>query len=101
MKGDRVAIGEYNATSEAGVTGAGAVYIYDRDERAAWSETRITALDRARNSYFGFRVAVDGPRVAVAAIGVRQNEVRRGVVYVYDDDGAGGFTERRLVAESD
>jgi choice-of-anchor B domain-containing protein len=64
----------------------GAVYVFEK-QGDAWRETaKLAATDAAPNDWFGYSIAIAGDRVA---IGARNKDRNRGVVYVYRRSGAG------------
>ena len=78
LDGDRAIIGA-SGDNDLG-TGAGAVYIYER-QGAVWTQqAKITASDGAAFDSFGTDVAVEGDRILTSALGAGGF----GKAYVYD-----------------
>ena len=90
VSGDRIVVGAGGDDERSG-----AVYVFERDGRGGWLETKLTASDRAPNEYFGYwasyfsgvPVTIEGDRIAVGS---------RSAVYMFEFDGSGGWVETRL-----
>jgi hypothetical protein len=94
VSGDRIVVGAHGDPA----TEAGAAYIYDSDGLGGWDETPLHASDSSASDLFGVAVAVSGDRVAVGAQDQDGAAFDEGAAYLYDPDGAGGWTETRLTA---
>jgi choice-of-anchor B domain-containing protein len=72
----------------------GAVYVFEK-QGEMWRETaRLAAPDGMPNDWFGFSVAIAGERIA---IGARNKDRGRGVVYTYRRAGTGWQESGRIV----
>lgn len=99
--GQSVAISDGRVLVGARIAGgplpdAGAVYLYERDGSGGWVETKITPSDAARYHYFGAAVALDGRRVLATAPGDGGAAPGAGGAYLFEPDGAGGWTETKF-----
>jgi hypothetical protein len=80
---------------DGGGNGAGAAYVYARDD-GAWTElTTLFASEPAAGDGFGWAVAVDGERIVVGAPG---GLGATGAAYVFDRDGDSWGAGTRLSA---
>ena len=96
VSGDRVVVGAY--LDDDNGNDSGSVYVYEPDGTGGWTETKLTASDGAAGDQFGVSVAVSGNRIVVGALWDDDNGEDSGSVYVYEPDGAGGWTETKLTA---
>lgn len=95
VDGDWVVVGAGGVNDDTG-----AVYVFEQDGNGDWAGTKLTASDGAPRTYFGFHldrplgmpVAVDGGRIVVGSRPLGGPST----VYVYEPDGAGGWTETKL-----
>ncbi len=82
---------------------SGSAYVYTRNGQGDYSEWKLVALTGVESTnYFGESVAIHGSTIAVGSsqarkVGGNHNGLPAGAVYVYQDDGQGGFSETRLV----
>ena len=77
----------------------GSAYIYEPDGYGGYTETVLFAADGLPNDGFGSSVTVhDSGVVLVGASNGEGAEADTGAVYVYTPDGAGGYTEAKLIA---
>lgn len=76
---------------------SGSVYVYRSDGAGGWTETKLTASDGASFNQFGYSVATSEGRIVVGAINGVTGRTATGAVYIFDEDGAGGWTETKLV----
>jgi Ca2+-binding RTX toxin-like protein len=84
-----------------GTGSPGAVYLYQPDGAGGFNETKIVASDGISGDEFGYSVDLNDGIIAVGAPWVSLGAgFAQGAVYLYHDDGAGGFTETKLVAAS-
>lgn len=84
VDGTRMVVGAYYADVNDNQN-QGAVYIYEFDG-VNWKQTnKLTASDGVTNTRFGYRVSIDGNRLAVLADNV--GEGRQKKIYVYELDG--------------
>jgi hypothetical protein len=93
VSGDRIVVGAPYHDPDW----TGSVYVYEADGAGGWSETKLTASDGAAEDRFGW-VAVSGDRIVVGAPWDDDNGSRSGSAYVYEADGAGGWSETKLTA---
>lgn len=87
---DFIFVGASGSSEKA--SGAGAVYVYKKDDSGDWVEHQVLYADRILgNNYFGSSVAVSGNLLAVGASGqtLKHYNYSTGAVYVFklDDDG--------------
>jgi hypothetical protein len=92
IDGDTVAVGAY--LDDATATGAGAAYVFDRDNGGAdnWGEvSQLLASDGGDDDLFGSSVSIDGDRVVVGAPGhdLTVTDTAAGAAYVYGRDTGG------------
>ena len=74
--------------------GAGAVYIFERDDAENWQETaKLIASDATENANFGLALSASGDRVVIGAPG----QGASGAAYVFARQGAGWVEEAKLV----
>jgi hypothetical protein len=96
VAGDRIAVGAHGDDDNG--SDSGSAYVYEPDGAGGWTETKISASDGATADAFGISVTTDGDRVVVGSHGDDDNGALSGSVYVYESDGAGGWTETKLIA---
>jgi len=75
--------------------GAGAIYVFERDEFGLWGEEEVVKLwasDASSNEEFGTSVAVEDDLIAVGS---------NGVVYLFERDGFGVWTETAKLLPED
>ena len=76
------------------VKGAGAVFLFERDEVGAWVQTAyLKASQSSQGDRFGTSLALDGSRLVVSA--PHQHD-RKGAVYVFEQDDAGTWKEKAV-----
>jgi uncharacterized repeat protein (TIGR01451 family) len=105
VSGDKVAIGGNGVTTGDGV-GAGAAWIFDRDEGGSgnWGEARyITPADAFEYQNFGHTVAIRGDLLMVGAGRAASGDILRGSAYLFERDygGAGNWGERVKLVSPD
>lgn len=95
MDGGRLVVG---APKDDNSTGA--AYVYEPDGAGGWHETKLTASDGFFGRGFGWSVAAGDGRVVVGMPGdiITGGSFDLGAAYVYESDGAGGWTETKLTA---
>ncbi len=84
IDGDTVAVGAKKDNSARG-----AVYLFERDAGGVdqWGQVKkITASDSATSDYFGYRVVLDGDRLAV---GSGHGNSRQGAAYLFERNSGG------------
>ncbi|MCH2134084.1 MAG: hypothetical protein MK116_10080 [Phycisphaerales bacterium] len=97
IEGDRIFVG----APKHGLYNHGAVYIYERDDTGAWSQTRkLEASDQSNWAEFGYSVDADGDRLAVGATYDDRDGADTGSTYVYDLDEDGNWTETAILRAS-
>jgi len=86
--------------SALGFQGVGAVWVFDRDESGAWTETALLQPDEPTpQEFFGWELAYDGEQLIVGSFA---NEEGTGAAYVFAQDGQGDwFQEARLALDED
>lgn len=94
--GDRVVVGAYADADNGSFSGS--AYVFESDGVGGWSETKLTASDGTANDEFGRAVGASGDRIVVGAYNDLLSGVHFGSVYVYEPDGAGGWSETKLTA---
>jgi polyhydroxybutyrate depolymerase len=80
------------------VRGLGAAYVYTPDGAGGRSEVELTPSDAPEFSSLERSVAVDGDTIVVGANADDEAAPTAGAAYVYTPDGAGGYTETKLMA---
>jgi len=84
LDGDSLAVGASN-DNDAGVTSAGAVYVFERINSEWVFQEELHALDAAAYDYFGQDVSLDGNHLAVGAFTDDDSgEIDGGAVYLYE-----------------
>ncbi|MDJ0925933.1 MAG: S-layer homology domain-containing protein [Acidimicrobiia bacterium] len=91
---DRMVVGA--PLADSGGRDSGAAYVFDRNATGDWSQTRLVASDGTDLAHFGYSVALAGDLVVIGAERADGVEPVSGAVYVYEPDGAGGWTETKL-----
>ncbi|WP_244649761.1 VCBS domain-containing protein [Pseudovibrio japonicus] len=100
-------LGRSVAVNDAGVIVVGApgddpsgsVYVYTPDGSGGYEQIKLTAPDGAEGDYFGYSLAVnDTGVIVVGAHGDDDWGSASGSVYVYVPDGAGGYSNVKLIA---
>jgi hypothetical protein len=128
LSGDTLAVGAVGESSGAtGVNGdqadnsrggAGAVYVFTRNESSEWSQqayikaSNTDSDPRYWNDEFGYSVALDGDALAVSAIGedsqatgingdqTGNNSDESGAVYLFTRDASGTWSQQAYVKAS-
>ncbi len=87
---------------------SGSAYLFQMNAQGVWEEnTKITALDRAANDWFGNSVAISGDNIVIAA---RQEDedatggntmTNAGSVYVFHNDGNNNWLQTQKLTSSD
>lgn len=97
VDGDTIAIGAEG--ENAGMTDAGAVYIFER-KQGAWQETgKLTTPDPNGNDRFGSSVSLNGDELVIGARGHTVNgNVAAGAVYTYLRNGNDWEFDQKLTA---
>ncbi len=99
ISGDRVVIGAFNDGDNG--FGSGSAYVFEPNGAGGWSETKILPSDPSERSNFGGSVAVDGDLVLIAAEADGTAGLGRGSAYLFEPNGAGGWTETKKIVASD
>ncbi len=82
-----------------GGSNSGSLYVYTPDGIGGYSEVKLTASDAVASDFLGYSVAMNEAGVVVAgALGNDDNGSYAGAAYVFRPDGAGGYTETKLLA---
>lgn len=115
MEEDSGATGIDGDQADNSANGAGAVYVFSRDEAGLWSqEAYVKASNAEWGDFFGHAVGLsaDGDTMAVGAwledsstTGIDGDQAdngtaNSGAVYLYDRDGAGGWSQQAYVKAS-
>ena len=88
----RILTGAYTTNNSTG-----AAYLFEPDGLGGYTETKFTASDGGPGERYGWDVALDGDNVVVSAYRKDHSGIDwAGVVYVYQPDGNGGWTETNL-----
>ena len=96
VSGDRIVVGAY-LDDDSG-TSSGSAYLFESDGAGGWSQTKLLAADGAAGRGFGSSVAIAGDRIVVGASGDDDNGSGSGSAYVFEPDGAGGWSQTKLLA---
>ncbi len=91
--GTRIVVGAYYEDTKRGFN-AGAVYTFVNIAGVWTQEARLEGNDTAANDTFGWRVALDGTRLAV---GATHDDENRGAVYLFDWNGASWLQTAKIV----
>lgn len=96
MSGENLLVGAryHNAAGHR----AGAAYLYQPDGAGGLIETKFVASDAASNDLYGSTVAIAGDTILIGAPLHDAGASNAGAVYLYEPDGAGGFTETKITA---
>ena len=78
----------------AGLTRAGAAYVFSFDGNVWLEEAKLVADDAASGAWFGVNVAIDGDR---ALVGAHRTDSDQGAAYVFERDGTTWNQLTRLV----
>lgn len=96
LLGDRALIGA-SADDDNGLN-SGSAYIFEFDGNA-WTETsKLTALDGASNTNFGFSVSLAPDRALIGAAFDNELGTLAGAAYIFDFDGANWAQTTKLTA---
>ena len=100
IDGDIAVIGAYKDSNSKG-TGAGSVYVFERDTRGVWKfKSKLMASDGATGDSFGRSVSISGDTILVGANAATGNSLYSGASYVYVRDGSGNWSQQaKLVAD--
>ena len=112
ISGDYALVGSYLEDEDAvglnTISGAGSVYIYERDSAGNWNEVqKIVTSDRALNDQFGYAVAISGD---YAIIGARwedhdttggSSKFNSGSAYFFERNTAGNWNQVQKIVSSD
>ncbi len=93
VSGDTAVVGAIG--EDAGGSGAGAAYVFQRDQGGAdtWGEVKkLTASDAQAADSFGWRVAVGGDTAVVGAHGEDAGGSAAGAAYVFERNEGGAGT---------
>ena len=96
VSGDRVVVGAPFDDDLGFSSGSG--YVLEPDGAGGWSESKLTASDGAALDFFGYSVAVSGDRVVVGAVADDDLGSDAGSAYVFEPDGAGGWSGTKVTA---
>ena len=97
IDGDRIVVGSYRDDDRG--TKSGSAYVFEYLGSAGWEETaKLVPSTISARDEFGYSVAISGDRVVVGAPQANPLGIRSGAAYVFDVDGSGRWTERRLLA---
>jgi len=81
-------------------SGAGAVYVFQRDGSGDWIEqAKLTASDGAANDLFGHSLSLDDDRLLVGASEMMSGGT--GLAYIFERDGSGNWLEQVKLTASD
>ncbi len=111
LDGNRLAVGAPG--EDTGANGAGAVYLFVRDDTGTWTEEAMLKADVVGlNDAFGTQVALAGDLLIVGAPGERadaiginggdsnENAVDSGAVYLFERDNSGDWNQSGYVKAS-
>ncbi len=91
IEGDTAVIGRNSWTFEG--TQVGTAYVFTRDGSGVWTESqKLTAYDQAPGDEFGEHVALSGNTLLVSAAWDDDGGSGTGSVYVFTNDGTGGWS---------
>ncbi len=96
VSGDAVLIGAPGDDDRGDYSGS--AYLYRPDGAGGWTEHKFTASDGHANQRYANAVAMDGDNVLIGAFGSNQHGRFSGAAYLYQPDGAGGWTEHKFTA---
>ncbi len=99
VAGDIVAVGADRGDG-VGVD-SGLAYVYTPDGVGGYDEVKLTASDAAAGDNFGWSIAIAGTTVVVGAKFDQDAGAASGSAYVYESDGAGGYTETKATASDE
>ena len=104
LSGDTAVVGAFRG--DAGVSDAGAAYVFQRDQGGAgnWGEVKkLTASDAQAGDFFGWSVAISGDTAVVGAYREDAGGSVAGAAYVFqrDQGGAGNWGEVKKLTASD
>ena len=100
ISGDTVIVGAF-AVDDQG-TDSGAAYIFQDDGAGNWAHIdKLLAADGAAGDEFGRSVSISGDTVVIGAWGDDDNGADSGAAYIFQDDGAGDWTQIDRLAPGD
>ena len=100
ISGDSVIVGAFS-DDDCG-DGSGSAYVLQDDGTGEWTEAaKLTADDAAASDEFGRSVSISGDTVVVGAWGADDNGSDSGAAYVFQTDGAGGWTQVDMLLAGD
>jgi hypothetical protein len=101
ISGDTVAVGATLANLGAGLTDAGAAYVFRRSGGLWSEEAKLTASDASAGDYFGISVALEGDQVVCGASGadIKSFGQSEGSAYVFERTGSVWSEVAKLVAK--
>ena len=92
VSGDTAVIGAYGDGDSGSYSGS--AYIFQDDGAGNWTQIdKLLAGDGAAGDYFGMSVGISGDTVVVGAFAVDDNGTDSGAAYIFQDDGAGNWTQ--------
>ncbi len=98
IEGDLVVVGAPGADPPGATGRPGAVYVYERGPGGLMVETRLGPSDPSSYSLFGADVAIENGAILVGAPRAHGSAGYSGAAYLYEPDGAGGWSETKLTA---
>ena len=103
--GERVSLsGDYAAITAMGDddkgSGAGAVYIFKRENTTWTQQTKLTASDGVSGDYFGYSISINGDHLLIGSYSDNGNGAKSGSVYIFELE-AGAWNEKTKLAASD
>ena len=101
--GTKVIVGAYGEDA-GGTTDAGAAYIFTYSNGSWDTGTKIVALDKQANDYFGLDVSMnsDGTKVIVGAYQEDPDTVTNaGAAYIYTYDGSNWDAGTKIIAQTE
>lgn len=96
IDGDTIVVGA--TEGDSGTDDTGAAYVFRPDGADGYTETKLTASDARPGDRFGRSVAIAGDVIVVGAPAANIVTYASGAAYVFDSDGADGYTETQLIA---
>jgi hypothetical protein len=91
IDGDTAVVGSYwDVVSQT--VDAGSVYVYRRSARGEWQFVqKLTSAEPRLRGFFGFSVAIDGPRIAVGSRGDSESFLDQGAAQFFLADSLGNY----------